>query len=48
MTDLAVVDVKPGGGLLLVERAPGISAEEIVAATGAPLEVPGDVPEMRL
>jgi len=48
VTDLAVVDVKPGGGLLLVERAPGISAEEIVAATGAPLEVPGDVPEMRL
>ena len=48
VTDLAVVDVKPGGGLLLVERAPGVSTEEIIAATGAPLEVRGDVPEMRL
>ncbi len=48
VTDMAVLDVKPGGGLVLVERAPGIPAADIVAATGAPLEVPGDVPEMRV
>ena len=49
VTDMAVVDVKPEGkGLVLVERAPGISVEEIVAATAAPLEVRADVPEMTL
>ncbi len=48
VTDLAVLDVKPGGGLVLVERAPGISVEEIRAATEPPLDVAADVPEMRL
>ena len=46
ITDMAVLDVKPGGGLRLVERAPGISVAEIQAATEPPLEVAGDVPEM--
>lgn len=46
ITDMAVLDVKPGGGLKLVERAPGISASEIQAATEPPLDVAGDVPEM--
>lgn len=45
VTDLAVIDVVPGG-LLLRERAPGISVAEIRAATGADLIVEGDVPEM--
>jgi 3-oxoacid CoA-transferase B subunit len=48
VTDLAVLDVKKGGGLVLVERAPGISVEEIRAATEPPLDVSGDVPEMRV
>ena len=48
ITDLAVLDVKPGGGLRLVERAPGVSVEEIRAATEPPLEVGGTVLEMRL
>ena len=46
ITDMAVLDVKPGGGLRLVERAPGISAAEIQAATEPTLEMAGDVPEM--
>lgn len=47
VTDLAVVDVTPGG-LVLRERAPGIGVDEIRAATGVPLLVEGadtDVPE---
>ncbi len=48
VTDLAVLDVKPGGGLRLVERAPGISIDEIRAATEPPLDAAADVPEMRL
>ena len=46
ITDLAVIDVTPGG-LVLREVAPGVTAEEVVRSTGAPLEVPGDVPEMQ-
>jgi 3-oxoacid CoA-transferase subunit B len=48
ITDLAVLDVKPGGGLRLVERAPGVAVAEIRAATEPPIEVAGDVPEMKL
>jgi len=47
VSDLAVVDVTPEG-FKLVERAPGISVEEIVAKTGAPLKVEGEIPEMQL
>ena len=35
-------------GLVLRERAPGVTVEAILAATGAPLRVEGPVPEMRL
>ena len=44
ISDLAVIDVSPHG-LLLRELAPGVSVEQIRAATGAPLRVPdGDIP----
>ncbi len=48
ITDLAVIDVKPGGGLVLVERAPGVGIAEIRAATEPALTAAADVPEMRL
>lgn len=47
VTDLAVVDVTPAG-FLLRETAPGVSVEDVVAATGAPLQVADDVREMAL
>ena len=45
VTELAVIDVTPFG-LKLVERAPGISVEEIVNATEANLIIEGNIPEM--
>ena len=47
VTDLAVVDVTLNG-FKLVERAPGVTVEEIVSATQANLIVDGDIPEMIL
>ncbi|MEZ4968307.1 MAG: 3-oxoacid CoA-transferase subunit B [Flavobacteriaceae bacterium] len=45
VTNLAVLDVTPKGFKLL-ERAPGISVEEIIKATAGSLIVEGDIPEM--
>ena len=47
VTDLAVIDVTPQG-LVLRERAPGVSTDDVVKATAAPLTIPANVPEMRL
>lgn len=47
VTDLAVVEVTPDGFRLL-ERAPGVSVEEIVSKTAGKLIVPDQVPEMTI
>lgn len=46
VTELAVLDVLPQGGFKLLERAPGVSVDEIKAATAGKLIVDGEVPEM--
>ena len=47
VTELAVLDVVPEGFLLL-ERAPGVSVEEIRNKTAGRLIVPSEVPEMQI
>lgn len=46
VTELAVMDVTPTGFKLL-ERAPGVSVEDIIKATEAELIVEGEIPEMQ-
>src|SRR5215216_2106501 len=46
VSDLAVLDVT-GNGFRLLERAPGVSVEEIKAKTAGKLIVEGDIPEMQ-
>ena len=45
VTELAVMDITPNGFKLL-ERAPGVSVEDIVKATEADLIIEGKIPEM--
>jgi len=46
VSDLAVLDITPNGFKLL-ERAPGVSVEEIKTKTAGKLIVEGDIPEMQ-
>lgn len=46
VSDMAVLDVMPTGGFRLVERAPGVSVEEIKNATEGKLIIEGEIPEM--
>jgi 3-oxoacid CoA-transferase subunit B len=46
VTELAVLDVLPEGGFKLLERAPGVSVEEIKNATAGKLIIEGEIPEM--
>jgi 3-oxoacid CoA-transferase subunit B len=51
VSDLAVLDVldvRQGGGFKLIERAPGVTVEEIRNKTLGKLIVEGEVPEMRV
>ena len=47
VTELAVLEVTPKG-LKLLERAPGVSVEDIIAATEADLIIEGEILEMQL
>lgn len=47
VTNLAVLEIVQGGFKLL-ERAPGVSVEEIKAATEGNLIIEGEIPEMKL
>jgi 3-oxoacid CoA-transferase subunit B len=47
VTELAVLEIKEGK-FHLIERAPGVSVEEIIAKTEGGLVVPDNVPEMVL
>jgi 3-oxoacid CoA-transferase subunit B len=46
VSDLGVFDVDRQRGFILLERAPGVSVEEIVAKTDGRLVVEGNIPEM--
>jgi 3-oxoacid CoA-transferase subunit B len=46
VTELGVYDILPDGGFKLLERAPGITVEQIKKATAGKLVVEGDIPEM--
>lgn len=46
VTELAVLEVLESGGFRLIERAPGVSVEEIRNATSGKLIIEGEIPEM--
>jgi 3-oxoacid CoA-transferase subunit B len=46
VTELAVLEVT-SNGFKLLERAPGVSVEDIIKATEANLIIEGDIPEMK-
>ncbi len=48
VTELAVLEILPEGGFKLLERAPGISLEDIKNATEGKLIIEGEIPEMIL
>jgi 3-oxoacid CoA-transferase subunit B len=48
VSDLAVLDVLPGGGFRLIERAPGVTVDQIRKATEGRLVIDRDIPEMVL
>ncbi|MEQ9231973.1 MAG: 3-oxoacid CoA-transferase subunit B [Cyclobacteriaceae bacterium] len=47
VTDMAVLDITPEG-FRLIERAPGVSVEEVKNATLGRLVIPDEVPEMKI
>jgi len=48
VSDLAVLDIIPGMGFKLIERAPGVSVEEIKQKTAGRLIVEGIIPEIEI
>jgi 3-oxoacid CoA-transferase subunit B len=48
VSDMAVLDILPQGGFKLLERAPGVSVDQIKNATSGRLIIEGNIPEMQL
>ncbi|HEY1063168.1 MAG TPA: CoA transferase subunit B [Daejeonella sp.] len=48
VTELAVLEVAAEGGFRLLERAPGVSIEDIRNATAGKLIIEGEIPEMQI
>ena len=48
VTNLAVLDILPEEGFQLIERAPGVTVDEIIKATEGKIIFDGEVPEMNL
>ncbi len=48
VTELAVLEVAGEGGFRLLERAPGVSIEDIRNATAGKLLIEGEIPEMEI
>ncbi len=48
VTELAVLEIATDGGFRLLERAPGVSIDEIKKATAGKLIIEGDIPEMKI
>ena len=48
VSDLAVLDVLPEGGFRLLERAPGVTVDQIKNATEGKLIIEGEIPEMKI
>lgn len=46
VTNLAVLEIAEEGGFRLLERAPGVSVEDIQKATAGKLIIEGEIPEM--
>jgi 3-oxoacid CoA-transferase subunit B len=48
VTELAVLEISSEGGFRLLERAPGVSVQEIRIATLGKLIIEGEIPEMQI
>ena len=48
VTELAVLEIASEGGFRLLERAPGVSIDEIKRATAGKLIIEGEIPEMEI
>lgn len=48
VTELAVLEIAAEGGFRLLERAPGVSIEDIRNATAGKLIIEGQIPEMQI
>lgn len=48
VTELAVLEIASEGGFRLLERAPGVTVDEIKKATAGKLIIEGEIPEMKI